>query len=227
MNKYDLTFKSYGDKAILIEWPNRIDDNILDDIILFVKYILPKEENNLANYTSGYNSILLQYHSIIDLNEKKKFLSNLYNTMEQERKLEPKSWRIPVCYDESFGLDLQSYTCRGMSQENFIRLHTSKPFRVYMIGFLPGFFYLGGLPKLLHMKRKNHPRPHVHKGSIAIGGEQTGIYPMDSPGGWNIIGRTPLTLFDINKKEPTHINQGDYIHFYSIDIIDYQNLSTH
>ena len=95
-----------------------------------------------------------------------------------------------------------------------------------MIGFLPGFLYLGGLPKDLIMDRKDTPRSHVPKGSVAIGGEQTGIYPVDSPGGWQIIGRTPLSLFDIKKDDPTPIRQGDKVQFYSIDLETYQNLSS-
>ncbi len=96
-----------------------------------------------------------------------------------------------------------------------------------MIGFLPGFLYLGGLPKQLHMNRKEKPRLHVAKGSVAIGGEQTGIYPMASPGGWQIIGRTPLTLFDLSLDNPTPIKQGDNIQFYAIDLETYQHLSSH
>ena len=227
MDKFDITFKAFGDQAILIEWPNRIDENILDDIIIFLKCILSLEKRGLNNYMSGYNSILLRYKSTIDTNQKEQYLLSLYQSIERKNQYRPKSWHIPVCYEENFGFDLFSFVNRGMTIEDVVSLHTSKPFRVFMIGFLPGFFYLGGLPPELHMQRKENPRPHIPKGSIAIGGEQTGVYPLESPGGWNIIGRTPLTLFDLNKKEPTPIRQGDYIHFYAIDNDVFQDLSSH
>lgn len=227
MIKFDITFKAFGNQAILLEWPKRIDDQILDDIICFLQHILPKEKSKLMNYTSGYNSILLQYNSIIDTSQKGNYLLSLYKSNENENDYIPKLWHIPVCYEKDFGLDLSSFADRGLSSNEVVNLHTSKAFRVFMIGFLPGFFYLGGLPHELHMDRKENPRNHIPKGSIAIGGEQTGIYPMDSPGGWQIIGRTPLTLFDLSKKEPTHISQGDYIRFHAIDKNEFQNLSSH
>jgi len=227
MDKFDITFKAFGDQAILIEWPSRIDENILDDIINFLPYILSKEKRVLNNYTSGYNSILLRYSSIIDTNQKGRQLLLLYMSIERKNELLPKSWHIPVCYDENFGFDLSSFSNRGLSTKDVVKLHTSKPYRVFMIGFLPGFFYLGGLPHELHLDRKENPRPHIPKGSIAIGGAQTGIYPMDSPGGWQVIGRTPISIFDLSKKEPTQVRQGDYIQFYAIDKDEFQKLSSH
>ena len=226
MDNFDITFKAYGKQAILLQWPNRVDEKILDDIITFLRCVLSKEKNELTNYTSGYNSILLQYNNVINTKLKGQFLLSLYKSIERKNELLPKLWHIPVCYEDSFGFDLASFANRGISLKELIELHTSKPFRVFMIGFLPGFFYLGGLPHELHMARKEKPRLHIPKGSIAIGGEQTGIYPMDSPGGWQIIGRTPLSLFDLNKKEPTSIKQGDYIHFYAIDKNVFHSLSS-
>jgi inhibitor of KinA len=225
MNKFDITFQAFGNKAILIEWPNKIDEEILDDIIGFLQCILSNEKSLLSNYTSGYNSILFQYNSIINTSQKGHYLLSLYNSTERKNKYIPKSWDIPVCYEENFGFDLPSFVNRGLSSQEVVNLHTSKAFRVFMIGFLPGFIYLGGLPPELHMDRKENPRSHIPKGSIAIGGEQTGIYPMDSPGGWHVIGRTPLSLFDISKKKPISISQGDYIRFYAIDKDVFQNLS--
>jgi len=227
MSRFQIDIKPFGKRAILIEWPNKIEDEILDDIIQFSELILTRDNNELINHTKGYNSLLLQYNSNIDFKHKKELLLDLYKSSYKTQQKPPKCWHIPVCYDEEFGLDLPLFENQGLDQADVIALHTQSRFRIYMIGFLPGFLYLGGLPKALHMNRKDTPRLNIPKGSVAIGGEQTGIYPMSSPGGWQIIGRTPLTLFDLNKNEPTPIKHGDFVQFYSIDMKTYQNLSSH
>jgi len=225
MSKFDINIKPFGFQAILIEWPARIDDQILDDIIQFTSTIVSNEKSDLINHTPGYNSLLLQYQSEIDFKAKRTLILNLYNSPKKAQNRTSKDWHIPVCYDDKFGLDLPLFADNGLTRNEVIKLHTSTSFRIFMIGFLPGFLYLGGLPKELIMNRKDTPRSYVPKGSVAIGGEQTGIYPMASPGGWQIIGRTPLTLFDLNKDDPTPIRQGDKIQFYSIGLETYQNLS--
>lgn len=226
MSKFDIHVKPFGKEAILIEWPFRIDEKILNDIISFKKSILTIEESKLNNYTSGYNSLLLHYKSIIDFREKKEFVIGLYNSHNVLNKYTPNIWHIPVCYDQEFGIDLSIFSELGLTKREVIHLHTSNSYRVFMIGFLPGFLYLGGLHPKLHMDRRAKPRLNIPKGSVAIGGEQTGIYPMSSPGGWQIIGRTPLSLFDLHAKDPTPIRQGDYIQFYPVDHDTYLNLSS-
>ncbi len=227
MPRFDLEIKAFGERAILIEWPNRIDNEILDDIIRFSPVLLEQEGDELINHTPGYNSLLLQYDWSIDFDEKRRRFIELYSSLKLDQPIEFNTWHIPVCYDEEFGIDLPLFAQKGLSQDDVIRLHTSAAYRIFMIGFLPGFLYLGGLPKRLHMARKEKPRTHVAKGSVAIGGEQTGIYPMTSPGGWQIIGRTPLALFDISQQDPTPIRQGDQVFFYAIDKTTFTNLSSH
>ena len=225
MSKYDINIIPFGPEAILIEWPEKINEDILEDVIQFTRTIVTIEKSKLLNYTPGYNSLLLQYVGSVNFDEKKETILSLYHNQNAGIPMKPKSWHIPVCYEAEFAMDFPIFQEKGLTSEEIINLHISQPYRVYMIGFLPGFLYLGGLPKKLHMPRKQTPRIQIPKGSVAIGGEQTGIYPMDSPGGWQIIGRTPLTLFDINKKNPIPIRQGDIIHFYSIDRETFENLS--
>ena len=124
---------------------------------------------------------------------------------------------IPVCYDLEFGIDLEevAVTCKLSIQET-IALHTSIPFRVFMIGFVPGFAYMGTLPIALQTKRKNNPRLTVPSGSVAIAGLQTGIYPATIPGGWNILGRTPLKMFDKTKQPCSFLRAGDSVQFKAI-----------
>ena len=129
-------------------------------------------------------------------------------------KMTKRQIQIPVCYEEEFGIDLSKvvdYT--GLSAREVISLHTSPSYTVFAIGFLPGFPYLGGLPPELAVPRRSKPRLLVPKGAVGIGGTQTGIYPIESPGGWNLIGRTPLDLYDPNRPHPFLLQAGDQLTF--------------
>ena len=124
---------------------------------------------------------------------------------------------IPVCYDPSYGLDIVAIAEeKNLSIDEIIAKHTSQTFRVYMIGFVPGFAYMGTLPSILETKRKKIPRLEVPKGSVGIAGLQTGIYPSTIPGGWNILGRTPINLFDKTKEPCSFLQAGDLVQFQSI-----------
>jgi len=131
--------------------------------------------------------------------------------------------KIPVCYDTFFAPDLESLAeSKGMSSGELVQLHLSKPYRVYMLGFLPGFAYLGQVDDKLATPRKPQP-VEVAAGSIGIAGYQTGIYPMVSPGGWHIIGRTPVHLFDTDKENPALLKPGDSVQFVSITLHEFEN----
>jgi inhibitor of KinA len=129
----------------------------------------------------------------------------------------PRLIEIPVCYDQEFGFDLHrvaEYT--KLSERAVIELHRTGEYQVACIGFVPGFTFLAGLPKNLATPRRDVPRKEIPPGSVGIGGAQTGIYPLRSPGGWNLIGRTPLKLFDPAKNPPTLLCPGDRVRFRSI-----------
>ena len=128
-------------------------------------------------------------------------------------------WEIPVCYDASFGLDLEEIANKKKcSVADIVRLHTKTDYLVYFIGFQPGFLYLGGLHQNLHVPRKSNPRVRVDKGSVGIGSAQTGIYPQNSSGGWNIIGKSPLNFFNMKASNPCFAKPGDRIQFVSVDL---------
>jgi inhibitor of KinA len=125
---------------------------------------------------------------------------------------------IPVCYGGELGPDLGDVAAaHAMSPEDVITTHAAAEYRVYMIGFMPGFAYLGGLPSALATPRRAAPRTAVPAGAVGIGGSQTGVYPMRSPGGWNLIGRTPVTMFDVTRDEPSLLAAGDRVRFRPID----------
>jgi len=138
------------------------------------------------------------------------------------------NWRmiqVPVCYDLSLGLDLKELAAlHHLSIETFIEIHTQKTYRVYMIGFLPGFAYMGTVDKKIVSPRRASPRTQVPAGSVGIAGAQTGIYPFTSPGGWQIIGQTPIPLFDTHKTAPSYFEPGDEVRFQPISVEEFHHL---
>ncbi len=124
---------------------------------------------------------------------------------------------IPVCYGGEFGEDIENVaTYSGLSKEEVIETHSGVDYHVYMVGFLPGFPYLGGLDPRIHTPRLSNPRLEIPAGSVGIGGEQTGVYPLASPGGWQLIGRTPIRLYDDRHKNPVMLHAGDTVRFVRI-----------
>jgi inhibitor of KinA len=137
--------------------------------------------------------------------------------MPQARQ-EPRRWRLPVCYGGEFGADLEHVAAtRGLAVDEVIRLHAGSEFTVYMLGFMPGFPFMGGLPAALAMPRRTEPRVRVPAGSVAITGPLTAIYPWESPGGWQLLGRCPVPLFDATAAEPVLLAPGDRVRFEPVE----------
>lgn len=216
--KFLLTYKLFGRSAVLVEWPATISKDIIQDIISFERKV--KEIDSILDTIIAYNSLLIRYQNPIVNNEiiisqlKTKYEASSYS-IKQDQFL----WQIPVCYDVSFGIDLEEIACKKKcSVTEIIRLHTEGDYLVYFIGFQPGFLYLGGLHQNLHIPRKSNPRVRVDKGSVGIGGSQTGVYPQDSSGGWNILGKSPLNFFNMKASNPCFAKPGDCIQFVAVDL---------
>lgn len=143
----------------------------------------------------------------------------------RRRRLPSQTVEIPVCYDSEFAPDLKDVARHAqISAEQVVELHSATEYRVACVGFVPGFPFLAGLPKQIVTPRRSAPRKEVTPGSVGIGGAQTGIYPLRSPGGWNLIGRTPLKLFDATKDPPTLLRAGDRVRFRSITREEFKSL---
>ena len=133
--------------------------------------------------------------------------------------------RIPVCYGGEFGPDLEEVAARAsLSAEQVMDLHAAREYRVHVLGFLPGFAYLSGVDPLIATPRRSTPRDRVRAGSVGIAGDQTGVYPLDSPGGWQLIGRSPVVLFDPSRTPPTLLRPGDRIRFNAIDRAEFDRM---
>ncbi|WP_299710242.1 5-oxoprolinase subunit PxpB [uncultured Tenacibaculum sp.] len=214
----DLSYKGYGENSILINWNMEVSPSLVDEIVSFKNQILQEQQKRIQDFIVGYNSLLIIFKEHdLKFSEEVAYLNTLYTKLEV--KLKSKYiWEIPVCYDEVFGFDLQQLSKQlDISSEDLIKLHKKPLYTVHFIGFLPGFLYLGGLDKQLHAQRKSTPLLKVPKGAVAIGGEQTGIYPNESAGGWHIIGRTPINFFNVNQDIPCFAKAGDKIQFKEIN----------
>lgn len=224
MANYKLKYKHFGNSAILIEWPQEIVKEILEDIRIFSDKIEIKNIKEIQEINFVYASLLIIYNpDLISFSLLEQKLRLLYGEDNLELERNHTLWEIPVCYNEEFGIDLDFLSKeKKLSIDNIISLHSGAIYTIYGIGFLPGFLYLGGLAKALDTPRRSTPRLEVPKGSIAIGGNQTGIYPQQTPGGWHILGKTPISLFNSRSEKPCFATPGDKIKFRSITKAEFE-----
>lgn len=211
---------------MLIEWPHKIDPSILEEIISFQSIIESQLGDVITETVNAYNSLTLIFkEEAISMSDLKDKVIHIHRSGIAKKEKRKRTWKIPVCYHEEFGIDLQEIArAKKCSVSDIIDMHTSPRYLVYFTGFLPGFLYLGGLPSTLVIPRKSSPRLQIIKGAVAIGGQQTGIYPSQSPGGWNIIGNSPLEFFDPSQDPPCFSEAGDYLKFYAIDKATHQKI---
>ncbi|REE07875.1 inhibitor of KinA [Winogradskyella pacifica] len=225
---FQLQYSQYNEHSILVEWPAIIDEKILQDILIFKEKIENKYTKQSIQVISAYSSILIFYNITIDnVNDVFLDLKELYSSQRNLKQIESKTFRVPVCYDPEFAMDLEAYSEEiKLPKDTIIRLHSDPIYRVCFIGFLPGFLYLGGLNSTLHLDRKLTPNLNIKKGSVGIGGKQTGIYPQDSPGGWHIIGNSPIELFNPKHNPPCFIKAGDRVKFHPISKLEHQKMKS-
>ena len=215
-----------GERSILVEFEPEISEKCLEKVI-FYKILLenkyPKEKVEVIN---TYSSLLIFYiDDIENLYDEVLDVKALVGRANITKKINWQLFHVPVCYDVVFGLDLEEISkVKMLSFQEIIALHTAPIYTVHFIGFLPGFLYLGGLDKNLHISRRKSPRLTVPKGAVGIGEKQTGIYPKSSPGGWQIIGNSPLNFFEKNLDPPCEILAGDKVKFYSISRDEYEQI---
>jgi len=216
-----------GDSALVIEFGNEISVDINKKIRKMMDDIKKENIDGIVELVPTYCSLLINYDVLkIDYNtlvEKlKTFLNNNLETAEGE---EVTLVEIPTLYNDEVGPDL-SYVAEHnkISKEEVIKIHTGTDYLVYMLGFMPGFTYLGGMSEKIATPRLESPRLQIYPGSVGIAGKQTGMYPSMSPGGWRIIGRTPLKLYNPDSDTPVYISSGDYVRYVSISEEEYNDI---
>jgi len=207
-----------GDRGLLLEFGDEISAEVNEKVRKMALAIQAETLDGVIEVVPTYRSLLVLYNPlIIPLEDLKRRLKQLEEGLKEISFPDPKLTKIPVLYGGDFGLDLEKVAeYLHLTPEEVIRLHCSKPYFIYMIGFMPGFPYMGELPDVLITPRLKTPRLSVPAGSVAIAQKQTGIYPVESPGGWQILGRTPVKLFNPEKEPPALLRMGDLVQFYPI-----------
>lgn len=201
--------------SVIIYFDNKISIETSNKVKAVYSYLKQLDNKNFIDIIPSYSSILITYNILnFNFNEIKKYLEKELKNINYEKKTSSKLIEIDVYYAEEVGLDLQRVaSLNNISIDEVIKLHSSKIYDVYTIGFLPGFAYLGIVDDKIATKRLDTPRKKTPKGSVSIADTQTAVYPKDSPGGWNIIGRTAFEFFDKNLKELSPIDINTRIKF--------------
>ena len=228
-----VTIQSLGDHALTVIFGDAIDEKINRQVLSFFYFLQQKNIEGIKDIIPAYASLTVVYdvteikkrHAITAFeymrNQLLSALENFSDTAEQTTRL----IHIPVCYDVSLGIDLDEMSeQKNITVEEIVELHSASTYRVYMIGFLPGFAYMGKVDEKIAAPRKAVPRKNVVAGSVGIADFQTGIYPFNSPGGWNIIGQTPLEIFNKNYNEPCILQPGDTVKFEPISLREFEEL---
>lgn len=220
-------FRLVGDRGLLLEYGDSIEPRVNLKVRSMAALLEAKPVKGLLEAVPTYRSLLLIYDPLItEPQSLMRELRALEQGMSQVQVPEPRRFVIPVCYGGEFGPDIEFVAnYHGLGVEEVIRIHSSPWYQIYMMGFTPGFPFLGVLPDILATPRLETPRLSVPAGSVAIAANQTGIYPISSPGGWRLIGRTPLRLFRPEKEQPFLYKAGDFIRFRPIDRKEYYALA--
>lgn len=215
-----------GDTAVEVLWQGLDDQALINANVAAVRLFQPETCEGVIAAVPGFLSLTIHYDPMVwnsweEIHRRaRRTLSEIESTTLEGRTVE-----LPVCYSEDYSLDLEAVAAlTGLTGREVVRRHSGAEYVVRMLGFMPGFPYLAGLPKELQVPRKDRPRLNVPAGSVAIAGNQAGIYPVVSPGGWQVIGRTPVRLFNPHTANPSLLQPGDRVRFRQISVEKYLEL---
>lgn len=222
----NMQFIIMSERAISLVWKGEVNEKLLDTLLIAKAEIYKNKQDEIVEIINTYNALLIKYRYIVkNLEEEKEQLREILSSAGNKLSREKKIYHLPVCYDKQFGWDSEEVMkAKNIDEELLIQIHSSSIYTVYFIGFLPGFPYLSGLSEKLFISRKKNPRKKIHRGAVGLGGEQTGIYPTSSPGGWQIIGNCPIPLFNVNWETPTLLKPADRIKFFPVSVKEYEQI---
>lgn len=218
--------KISGDTSVTVVFGDEISKDIHLRIRAFDEALLDEQIEGIYETVPTYCALTVHYApEIIRYEELKAKLQTLLGRRHEAQKIATVVMEIPVCYGGDFGPDLPHVAeHNGLSPEEVIRIHTGAEYLIYMLGFTPGFSYMGGMDERIATPRLKNPRVLIPAGSVGIAGSQTGIYPIDSPGGWQLIGRTPVRLYDAGRDTPILLDAGMHVKFVPINEAEYQRI---
>jgi KipI family sensor histidine kinase inhibitor len=221
-------FLPAGDRAVIVEFANEINEEVNRMIrrlsLALSRHPVPGVQEVVPTYRSlavYFNPLVIEWSQLVER------LKGIQDHLAEFELPPPRTVRVPTLYGGEYGPDLGDVAAHtGLTPEEVVSIHASGTYVVYMLGFTPGFAYLGGMSPRIACPRLANPRERIPAGSVGIAGNQTGIYPIDSPGGWRLIGRTPLKLFDPCADCPTLFRPGDYVQFFPIDEGEYHRIAS-
>lgn len=215
-----------GDKGLVVEFGNEISEAVNKKVRNLYLAVKKSKMTGIYEMIPTYRSLLIQYNPMeIEVERLKEKLTEIEEALDSIEIPKPRIVEIPTIYGGEFGEDLDFVAeHNGISKEEVISIHSSVDYLIYMLGFTPGFPYLGGMSEKIETPRLKTPRTKIPAGSVGIAGKQTGIYPIESPGGWQLIGRTPIKLYDPKSQTPIILQAGDYIRFKPIDKGEYDSI---
>lgn len=215
-----------SDSSFCVEFGNSISLEINNLVRAYTILAEQADIDGVLEYVPTYRSVTVHYRpEIASYAALKEKLLALTGKIAEVETPPMRTIRIPVLYGGAYGPDLANLAAfTGLTEQEVIHLHSKAEYIIYMLGFLPGFCYLGGMDTRINMPRLQAPRVNIPAGSVGIAGSQTGIYPLDSPGGWNIIGRTPFRMYDPNRERPFLLDAGMRLSFYPIGQAEFDEI---
>ena len=222
----EVKFLIAGDRALVIEFGDKIEEQVNSKIRSLTLAMERAVIVGINEIIPTYRSLMVIYDPMImELDNLICEIKSIISKMHELKLPDAKVIEVPTLYGGEYGPDIEFVAKHNkISVDEVIKIHTSVEYLIYMIGFTPGFPYLGGMSDKIEAPRLQNPRTKIPVGSVGIAGRQTGIYPIESPGGWQLIGRTPVKLYDPYRKNPVLLNAGDYIKFIQIDENEFKNI---
>jgi inhibitor of KinA len=214
-----------SDRSILVKFGSEISEEIHQRVFAFTDFVLTNRIKSVVNIHPAYSSVLFTLNLNVDLKEILSLIKKSWEASTQTDIPKMRQVEIPVLYGGELGKDMDRVSQHtGLNQSEIIQCHEGGLYKVYFTGFSPGFPYIGGMAPSLNTPRLATPRKQVPSGTIGIAAEQTGIYPLSSPGGWNLIGQTPIKIFDWHHPTNLRLRMGDSIKFISVTKAEFDQL---
>lgn len=229
-SKFKAKISQISETAALVEFGREISEDINKKVRTFCTYLDDKPFYGMVEYVPAFTSVSVIYNPLDMKSESpyevvKVILDNIIYKLDFSLEDEEHIVEIPVCYGGEFGQDIEQVAkINNITVDEVIKIHSEGKYLVYMIGFAPGFPYLGGMSEKIAAPRRESPRTAIPAGSVGIAGMQTGVYPIETPGGWQLIGKTPLKLFDLKRNSKSLLKAGDIVKFYPISYEEYVQL---